>query len=88
VLEFGGNFDKYITAKGLQKQEGVIFRHLLRLILLIDEFAQICPPETTIEEWQEDLYEVANILEEACRAIDPMSTEKTLAESKAALDEL
>ena len=88
VLEFGGNFDKYITAKGLQKQEGVIFRHLLRLILLIDEFAQICPPETTIEEWQEDLYEVANILEEACRVIDPMSTEKTLAESKAALDEL
>jgi hypothetical protein len=82
LLEFGGNFDKYITSHGLQKQEGVIFRHLLRLILLIDEFAQICPPETTLEEWQADLGEVAEILERSCREIDPLSTEKTLAEAK------
>ena len=46
LLEFGGDFDKYVTSKALQKQEGVIFRHLLRLILLVGEFLQFCPPET------------------------------------------
>jgi hypothetical protein len=45
VLEFGGNFNKYITSRGLQKQEGVIFRHLLRLILLVKEFQQFTPPD-------------------------------------------
>ena len=44
ILEFNGDFNKYITSKGMQKQEGVIFRHLLRLILLIAEFQQLCPP--------------------------------------------
>src|SRR6185436_20895245 len=45
VLEFAGNFNKYITSRGLQKQEGVIFRHLLRLILLLKEFQQFTPPD-------------------------------------------
>jgi superfamily II DNA/RNA helicase len=45
VLQFGGQFDKYVTACGLQKQEGIIFRHLLRLILLLKELAQLEPPE-------------------------------------------
>ena len=30
LMEFGGDFNKYVTSKSLQKQEGVIFRHLLR----------------------------------------------------------
>jgi hypothetical protein len=51
MLEYGGDFNKYITSKGLQKQEGVIFRHLLRLILLTYEFTQFCPPETDQQEW-------------------------------------
>ena len=40
VLQFGGDFNKYVTSKQPQKQEGMVFRHLLRLILLIAEFAQ------------------------------------------------
>src|SRR4029079_1570946 len=48
VLEFGGNFNKYITSRGLQKQEGVIFRHLLRLILLLKEFQQFTPPDDLV----------------------------------------
>ena len=43
VLQFGGQFDKYVAACGLQKQEGIIFRHLLRLILLLKELAQLEP---------------------------------------------
>jgi superfamily II DNA/RNA helicase len=45
VLQFGGQFDKYVAACGLQKQEGIVFRHLLRLILLLKELAQLEPPE-------------------------------------------
>lgn len=82
VLQYGGDFNKYITSNGLQKQEGVVFRHLLRLVLLIDEFAYICPPEIELEDWQAELGEIADQLEQCCLQVDPSSTEKTLAETK------
>src|SRR4030065_515971 len=47
LLQFGGDFNQYVTSKSLQKQEGMIFRHALRLILLVNEFVQVCPPDTT-----------------------------------------
>jgi len=78
VLQYGGDFNKYITSKHLQKQEGVIFRHLLRMILLVDELQQITPPDTTEEEWRTDLQDIAAQLTEACRGVDPTSTEKAL----------
>jgi len=80
LLQFGGDFNKYATSKGLQKQEGMVFRHALRLILLIGEFQQICPPDTTEEEWRGDLTEVASLLTESCRRVDPVSTDKALEE--------
>ncbi|NLE38709.1 MAG: hypothetical protein GX621_11850 [Pirellulaceae bacterium] len=79
VLEFG-DFNKYVTSKSLQKQEGMVFRHLLRLILLLAEFAQLTPPETTEDAWRGDLDDVGSQLTEICRAVDPTSTEKILAE--------
>ncbi|MGO8747689.1 MAG: DEAD/DEAH box helicase [Thermoguttaceae bacterium] len=78
VLEFNGDFDKYVSSKSLQKQEGIIFRHLLRLILLIAEFTQLCPPDTTEQEWKGDLEEIAARVTETCRQVDPTSTEKAL----------
>ena len=78
MLEFGGDFNKYITSKGLQKQEGVIFRHLLRLILLAAEFAQFCPPDISEDEWREAMNEIADRLTAACRVVDPTSTDQTL----------
>lgn len=82
LLEFGGEFNKYITSKQLQKQEGVIFRHLLRLILLIDELAQLQPADTTREEWQDDLGDIAERIEASCREVDPRSTEQFLEETR------
>ncbi|HBO45809.1 MAG TPA: helicase [Planctomycetaceae bacterium] len=79
VLEFG-DFNKYVTSKSLQKQEGMVFRHLLRLILLLAEFAQLTPPETTEDEWRGDLDDIGNRLTDICRVVDPTSTEKILAE--------
>ena len=77
VLEYG-DFNRYITTKKLQKQEGVVFRHLLRLILLCGEFAQIVPPDTTPEEWHSSLRTMANDLTACCRRVDPESTDLTL----------
>ncbi len=86
LLEFGGDFNKYITSKRLQKQEGVIFRHLLRLILLLGEFCQFCPPDTGEDEWRGDLQEVAHVLTGCCRQVDPTSTDKALEKAQAAAD--
>ncbi len=78
VLEFGGNFNKYIVAKGLQKQEGILFRHLLRLILLLDEMASIPPIESTEEDWEDRLDDLIDRLTDCCRAVDPESTDEAL----------
>ena len=80
LLGFGGDFNKYVTSKSLQKQEGVVFRHLLRMILLINEFMQLCPPDTTEEQWRGDLGDVAARLTESCRRVDPSRTDKALEE--------
>ncbi|MCA9132624.1 MAG: DEAD/DEAH box helicase [Planctomycetales bacterium] len=78
VLEFGGQFNKYIVAKGLQKQEGILFRHLLRLILLLDEMASIPPLESTPEEWEDRIDALIERLTECCRAVDPESTDEAI----------
>ncbi len=81
VLEFGGDFNKYITSKKLQKQEGILFRHLLRLVLLLDEMANVPPVESTPETWEHALDEIAARLTEACRRVDPQSTAEMLNQS-------
>ncbi|MCH2401838.1 MAG: helicase, partial [Pirellulales bacterium] len=81
LLEWGGDFNKYITGKRLQKQEGVIFRHLLRLLLLLGEFSQLTPPDVASAEWRADLFSLRDELERTCRQVDPTSTDKMMAES-------
>lgn len=86
LMEFGFDFNKYITSKKLQKQEGMIFRHLLRLVLLIDELAQLCPPDISHDEWKQELGDLADRIEICCRNVDPMSTEQWLENAKAKKD--
>jgi len=81
VLAFGGDFNKYVTSKQLQKQEGMIFRHLLRLILLVAEFAQLAPPDTDAQAWRSELEDIGGRLTDCCRAVDPTSTESVLAQA-------
>ncbi|HEY1379792.1 MAG TPA: DEAD/DEAH box helicase [Gemmataceae bacterium] len=78
LRDFAGNFNLYVKSKDLTKQEGLIFRHLLRLILLCGEFAQVCPAETTPEEWRAWLADTAGRLTAACRAVDPHSTDAAI----------
>lgn len=78
LLRFGGNFDRYVKARDLTKQEGVLFRHCLRMILLCGEFAEIEPPELDPQEWRRDLSDLAALLTETCRAVDPSSTDEVI----------
>jgi superfamily II DNA/RNA helicase len=78
LQRYAGNFNLYVRARDLVKQEGIIFRHLLRLILLCGEFAQVCPADTTPEEWQKDLRDLADRLTASCRAVDPTSTDEII----------
>ncbi|HWG41687.1 MAG TPA: DEAD/DEAH box helicase [Gemmataceae bacterium] len=84
LLRFNGNFNLYVQTRDLIKQEGIVFRHLLRLILLCGEFAQVCPPETTPEEWQADLRELSERLTASCREVDPTSTDEAIQHARAA----
>ena len=88
LLQFGGDFNKYVTSKSLQKQEGIIFRHLLRLILLIQEFRQFVPPDAQEADWRAELDELALRLTESCRKVDPTSTEKALEQAAEAAAEV
>ena len=82
VLNYGEDFNKYITSNKLQKQEGMILRHLLRFVLLIDEVAELCPPDMDREQWQDEIWPIADQLEAICRKADPQNTEEWLAETK------
>jgi superfamily II DNA/RNA helicase len=84
LLRFGGNFNKFVQSRDLIKQEGIVFRHLLRLILLCGELAQVTPPETTAEAWQADLRDLAEQLTASCRAVDPASTDEMIEQAHAA----
>jgi len=84
VLEYGGKFNAFITSRGLQKQEGVVFRHLLRMILLLQEFLPHNPPEVNPEEWRAELDEISRTLVDCCRQVDPSSTDKALEEAREA----
>jgi len=82
VLDFKGDFNKYIVSKGMQKQEGIIFRHLLRLILLLDEFIGMPPKDGSPDDWKADLTEMKEILLTCCSNVDPKSTQEILEHTK------
>ena len=88
LLEFGGDFNKYVTARKLQKEEGILFRHCLRMILLLDEMANVPPLESTVETWEDPLDELAARLTETCRAVDPQSTDEMLVQPGSEVDDL
>lgn len=78
VLQFSDDFHKYIAGRDLSRQEGLIFRHLLRLILLLGEFSQVTPVGLAADEWQPRLRTLADRLTACCSAVDPHSTEYAL----------
>ena len=84
LLRFGGNFNKFVQARDLVKQEGIFFRHLLRLILLCGEFKQVTPDGLEPNIWQAELRDIAEQLTASCRAVDPTSTDEAITQAHAA----
>ena len=84
LLNYNGNFNLYVTSRDMTKQEGLIFRHCLRLVMLLEEFAQLTPPGVEAGAWQDELRELAEKLAATCRAVDPTSTEEAIKKAHAA----
>lgn len=82
LIAFNGDFNGFVTGRGLARQEGILFRHFLRLILLCGEFRQCVPDAVDPVEWEAELREIEGILTDACRGVDPESTDYALEHSK------
>ncbi len=80
LLEHGGDFDKYVRARDLVKQEGILFKHLMRMILLCGEFAELAPHGMIPDDWRTRLAGIAETLTSACRTVDPKCTDEMLEE--------
>lgn len=80
LLEHGGDFDKFVRARDIVKQEGILFKHLMRMILLCDEFSQMTPTDIASEDWKAKLRAISEVLTNACRAVDPQVTDEMLEE--------
>ncbi|MHC4877917.1 MAG: DEAD/DEAH box helicase [Planctomycetota bacterium] len=80
LLHFGGDFNKLITTRRLAKQEGIVFRHILRFILLCDEFVEHVPADTA---WHYELLTVSSELTDACRRVDTHSTDMMIESARA-----
>lgn len=79
LLNFNGDFNKLITTRKIARQEGIVFRHVLRFVLLCDEFIQHLPDSSV---WRMDLLEIADRLTESCREIDPRTTDMMVESAK------
>jgi hypothetical protein len=76
AIEFDCDFYKLVKAANLVKQEGIILRHLLRLVILAGEFfARTADP---------DYQRLSELATETCRRVDPKYTDRFLAEAAAA----
>lgn len=84
LLNHGGDFNKLITSRKIAKQEGIVFRHILRFILLCEEFL---PHIEKTWVWHSELQSISEQLTESCRDVDPRSTDMMI-ESAHAVDPL
>ena len=82
LQQFNGDFVRFVSARDLGRQEGVVFRHLLRLILLTDEFRQHTPAGLLRGVWLDRLDGWASALTQSCRAVDTDSTDKMLDQAR------
>jgi len=80
LLAHGADLDKFARSRDVLKQEGILFKHVLRMILLCGEFAQLTPTGLAAETWRATLTAIAQQLTTACRAVDPQSTDEMLEE--------
>ena len=74
TFRMAGEFFKFVRSCDLIKQEGLILRHLLRLVILTGEFF-------TLTE-NPDYQRIGELATVACRRVDPRYTDRFLAEAE------
>ena len=76
INEFEGDFYKYVGNRDLVKNEGLVIRHLLRLIILVEEFHGLS---------EDPVYQdIGMKATKICQEIDPQYTDRFLESQKAA----
>jgi hypothetical protein len=71
VFDAGDEFYRFVKSRGLEKNEGLVFRHLLRLVILAGEFYR--------RTQDPDYQDIVTRATRACRDVDPAYTERYLA---------
>jgi len=75
VLEAGGHFYRFVASRNLVKQEGIVLRHLLRLVILAGEF---------FERTEDPDYErLGHLMTRVCQDVDPRYTDRFLEQAQA-----
>jgi superfamily II DNA/RNA helicase len=84
LADFDFKFFNYIRARELSKEEGSIFRHALRMIMLLEEFMTMTPRDMDPMTWQHELKTLSDKLTKCCQDVDPHSTSQILVSLHAA----
>lgn len=85
LLDHGGSFDAFVRSRDLVKQEGIVFKHLLRMVLLCREFGELVPGGVDPAVWRGRMLGMSERLTELCRGADPQMTEEALEEGAEAM---
>ncbi len=72
IFDMNGEFFPYVRARDLAKNEGLILRHLLRLVTLAGEFSQRSGGDP-------DYTRLADLATDICQRVDPRYTDRFLA---------
>ena len=77
LAEYNGDFYKFVRARDLIKNEGLVLRHLLRLVILAGEFHA--------QSGEDPDYElIRDAATEVCQQVDPSYTDRFLASQEEA----
>ena len=76
LIEEGADFYTFVANADLALQEGIVFKHLLRLILLCGELTAVTPMGIEEDAWQAELEELSTLLTEVVLKVDPQSAEE------------
>ncbi len=71
IFELEGDFDKFVRARNLLKNEGLVLRHLLRLVILAGEFLEHSNQDPDYER-------IGELATQVCQSIDPRYTDRFL----------
>ncbi len=77
ILQHAGDFAKFVRARDLVKNEGLVLRHLLRLTILTGEFL-------TQSDGDPDYKQIGELATKMCHQVDPSYTDRFLASEEEA----